>query len=146
MIIIKKGDILKATENIICHQCNEDGIMGGGLAYQIANQYPKVEMKYKKLVNKYQREGYDLYGCWQLCNIDKTKYIINCFTQQNFNTRYDLIKSVFEKIKCYAKQNNFSICIPYKIGCGIAKGEWEKVESILTDIFIDYDITIYNYN
>ena len=35
MITIKIGNILEATENFILHQVNENGIMGGGLAFQI---------------------------------------------------------------------------------------------------------------
>ena len=44
MLINKNGDILKATENIICHQCNTRGIFGGGLAYQIKSTYPNCEL------------------------------------------------------------------------------------------------------
>ena len=44
MLINKSGDILKATENIICHQCNTQGIFGGGLAYQIKGTYPNCEL------------------------------------------------------------------------------------------------------
>ena len=43
MIKIIKGDLLKAKEDIICHQCNTDGIFGGGLAYSIKQLYPLCE-------------------------------------------------------------------------------------------------------
>jgi len=145
MVIIKNGNVLEAEENIICHQVNENGNMGGGLALQIARKYPNVEQSYKTMCQRYNEDDIDLYGNWGLCPIEIDKYIINCFTQQHYNTRYDLIESVFKSIKSYAKQNNLTICMPWKYGCGIAKGEWEKVEEILLDIFTDYDITIYRY-
>lgn len=52
MVTIKNGDILESTENIICHQVNVDGIMGGGLARQIASCYPDVEKGYREFCKK----------------------------------------------------------------------------------------------
>ena len=49
MLINKVGNILNAEESIICHQVNVDGVMGGGLAKQVANAYPNVEKEYKTL-------------------------------------------------------------------------------------------------
>lgn len=46
MIIDKKGDVLESGCNVICHQVNEYGVMGGGLAKQIANKYPSVSEDY----------------------------------------------------------------------------------------------------
>jgi len=48
MLIIKKGNILEAEENLICHQVNCLGSFGGGLALQIANKYPFVAKECKK--------------------------------------------------------------------------------------------------
>ena len=38
MLQYKNGDILEAEEKIICHQTNCLGIMGAGLALQIARK------------------------------------------------------------------------------------------------------------
>ena len=46
-------------------------------------------------------------------------------------------------IKAWARNNNLTIAIPYKIGCGIANGDWNKVRKIIEKVFSDYDITIY---
>jgi len=143
MLIIKQGNVLEATENIICHQVNEHKIMGGGLALQIARLYPKVEEEYIKYCDSFNEKNKDVYGEWQICQAKGEQFIFNCFTQQHFITRYDLVKKVFKQIKLYCKQRDLSICIPYKYGCGIANGEWEQVESILLDIFDDYDISVY---
>lgn len=146
MLIIKKGNILNATENIICHQVNENGIMGGGLALQIAAQYPNVEIMYKSFCDEYDRKQWDIYGDYQLCDLGDNLIICNCFTQQHFNTRYDLIEKTFRQIKSYAKQNKLSVCVPWCYGCGIANGDWKKVEKTLIDIFDDYDLVVYKYN
>jgi O-acetyl-ADP-ribose deacetylase (regulator of RNase III) len=141
MIIIKKGNLLESTENLICHQVNEDGYMGGGLALQIATHYPDVEKEYKQYVK--DMKEYGLLNHFLISHISDTQAIVNCFTQQDFATQYDAIREVFTYLKHYAKENNLTIAIPYKYGCGIANGNWEEVEQILIDIFDDYDITIY---
>lgn len=43
MITIKNGNILESTEDIICHQVNCQGYMGGGVARQLANSYINLE-------------------------------------------------------------------------------------------------------
>lgn len=142
MLIIKKGDILQATENIICHQVNEDGYMGGGLALQVATQYPKVEKEYKTYCDLYKE---DLYGTYLVCKIDDKKYIANCFTQRNFVTNLKDIEQVFRGLLESCKLNKFTIAIPFKYGCGIAKGNWKEVSELFENLSNEYgvDISIY---
>lgn len=52
MVNIKQGNILDAKENIIVHQVNVQGIMGGGVARQLANQYKELEKEYSKFCKK----------------------------------------------------------------------------------------------
>ena len=55
MIVIKQGDLLEAEEDILAHQVNVDGIMGGGVASQISNKYPKSKEEYIKICKKYNK-------------------------------------------------------------------------------------------
>lgn len=48
MIKIVNGNILKCCENIIVHQVNVQGIMGGGVARQLADKYKGLEEFYLK--------------------------------------------------------------------------------------------------
>lgn len=146
MLKFKTGDILTATENIICHQVNVDGVMGGGLALQIASKYPEVEKKYKE----YCRENYCSYDA--LCGesyrvkINDQQEIANCFTQlPNYDTDYQAIKDCFMTLLMICKETNKTICIPYKYGCGIANGDWKVVRKILEDLSTTFQIDIYVY-
>ncbi|EGL17721.1 hypothetical protein HMPREF9413_4472 [Paenibacillus sp. HGF7] len=38
-----------------------------------------------------------------------------------------------------------SIALPYNIGCGLAGGDWDIVEQIIEEVFIDYDVTLYKF-
>lgn len=142
MLVIKNGDILNATENLICHQVNENGIMGGGLALQIATKYPDVEEQYKSFCK--QCEGL-LYGQYQACKVGDKKYICNCFTQQDFVTKVDLLELVFRGLLETCKLNGFSIAIPYKYGCGIATGDWDIVSKTFQSLSEEYEVDISVY-
>lgn len=142
MLIYKNGDLLKATENIICHQVNENGVMGGGLALQIATKYPNVEKEYKNFCKKYKDI---LYGQYQISKIADKKYIANCFAQRNFITNLRDIEKVFSGLLETCKLNNFTISVPYKYGCGIANGNWEEVERLFQKLSKEYNIDIVVY-
>ena len=143
MIINKIGNILEANENIICHQVNVQGNMGGGLALQIAKSYPNVEKEYKEVCNKYKDL---LIGQYQVVKIGKRKYIVNCFSQQaNFDTDYEAIKIIFEGLLQSCKLNDFIIAAPYKYGCGIAHGDWDKVSKIFENLSSKYEVPIVIY-
>ncbi|WP_223260709.1 hypothetical protein [Bacillus sp. LNXM65] len=43
MIKTVDGNILEASEDIICHQVNCKGVMGAGLAKQIKSKYPNIQ-------------------------------------------------------------------------------------------------------
>lgn len=146
MLIYKNGDILKATENIICHQVNEDGVMGGGLALQIATKYPLVEAEYKEICSEHLKDK--LYGNYQVCKVENKKYIANCFTQRDFITNLDYIKRVFIGLLDSCKLNKFTIAIPFGYGCGIAQGDWNKVSSLLNEISetCSVDIVVYKHH
>jgi len=138
MLIYKKGDVLKSSCNIICHQVNTKGIFGGGLAYQIKQSYPQCEKDAMAIAE------INTLGIYGLSKINDTQYIANCFSQNSdYSTNYIAMRTIFESLLTKCKENNYSICCPYKYGCGIASGDWEIVVKILEDIFIDYDLYIY---
>lgn len=152
MIKIKQGNILESTENIICHQVNCQGIMGGGLALQIAKQFSNVEQEYKQYCEthadalKIDDTYKNVKGQCLLSKIAEDKFIANCFTQRpDFTTDYQAIFDCFKTLLEYCKKTNKTICVPYKYGCGIAKGSWKTVEGLFNYLSHLYkiDITIY---
>lgn len=153
MIKIVNGNILNASEDIICHQVNCQGVMGSGLAKQIRSKYPEVFDQYKEYC-KYIQYPKQLLGkalpvkCWD------GKIVFNLFGQLYYGkdgkqyTDYDALRECFKNIKrsvlfetgdLYHK----TIAIPFQIGCGLAGGSWNIVYNIIEDVFIDYDVTIY---
>ena len=148
MIQIRKGNILDASENIICHQVNCKGVMGAGLALQIRDEYPEVYEEYLEWCNNVNSSK--LLGRCQIVMHDKYRYIANLYGQLNFGrnhcyTNYNALRSAFLELLDYAQTYNFSIAIPYSIGCGLAGGDWSIVYEMIQDIFdiYDNDVVIY---
>lgn len=133
MITYHNGDLLKSNCTIICHQVNLQGVMGGGLALQIARRYPDCEKGYKEYVQDFA--AYGLLGRVYWHNSGE-KWIANCFTQRaSFVTDYDVLKSAFKEVEKFAKTFGFSVGIPHGYGCGIASGDWSIVKAIIQEVF-----------
>lgn len=47
------------------------------------------------------------------------------------------------KIRNYAEQEKLTVAVPFKIGCGIANGDWEIVLDIINKVFKDYSVSLY---
>ena len=135
-----KGDLLKSGCDIICHQVNLQGIMGGGLALQIATKYPNCEEQYKQICEK--NNLFDLAGnvhffCYNDEKTNLGKYIANCFSQnEDFTTNYKWLKECVERVKNFAKQFNCrTIGYPLGYGSGIAIGNKKIIEKIINSSF-----------
>ena len=132
-----KGDLLKADADVICHQVNLQGVMGGGLAYSIAKKYPNVNKVY---------EDYTIKRLGEVCFADAGNFTVaNCFSQtEDFNTNYNALRKCLLKVRKYMSDCGYrTVAIPYKYGCGIANGDWETVFNIFKDVFSDYELLIY---
>ena len=130
------GDLLQCGCQIICHQVNLQGIMGGGLALQVAALYPNTNKTYKNYNNK---------NLGAVCiSKENCFYIANCFTQDcEFNTDYNAIRTAFLQIIDFCKTAKIkTIGIPFNYGCGIANGDWNKVYAIFEELFADSEIEL----
>ena len=134
MVSYHKGDLLKSDCNVICHQVNLQGVMGGGIAKQISEKYPDCEKAYNDYSKNYgdQNTRSTVY----MCKVGEKKWIANCYSQSLFyDTVYDWVKKCFNSVKDFAEQNNYSVGLPYKYGCGIAHGDWNIVSNIIEEVF-----------
>ena len=126
-----KGDLLNSDADIICHQVNLQGYMGGGLALSIAKRFPSVEKEYRNYESK--RLG-------EVCFTKTDTFVIaNCFSQtEDFHTDYSALRKCLFEVKEYMNVNGLkTIAIPFKYGCGIANGDWDIVSMIFESIFDD---------
>ena len=114
MIKVVNGNVLDCTEDVIIHQVNVAGVMGGGVARQLARRYTGLEKEYSEFCKIYDNDYYKLKGKVFKIMIDG-KFIMNMFSQkENFDTDYEMMKIALEEIKKYARGFKLSIAIPYR--------------------------------
>ena len=160
MIKFFNGDLLKSGCDIICHQVNEYGFMDAGIAKQIKEKYPKAFADYKKAIT-----GENL----QLIALSKQPdgiVVANMFTQRNGETNLEILRNAvvflgmqiidlfvtklkFNEMTGIFFDRPFRVGIPYKYGCGIAKGDWESILKVWKVVFGEMeniDLEVWKYN
>lgn len=146
MVKIVKGNLLDATEDIICHQVNCQGVMGSGVAKAIRDKWPEVYHAYQKHVsinNEAQLLGHTFYA-----EIENSgRYVVNMFAQNlygydgNRYTSYDAFYKCLEDID--SMPTWYSIAFPYKIGSDRGGASWDVIYAMICDVLGDRDVTIY---
>ena len=144
------GDILTINTTdypvLVCHQVNCQGVMGSGLAKQIKDRFPIVFQVYRDKCRLIHDHIGGL-GDVQYCSvISEAGYIIaNIFSQDSFGrdkqyTDYGAMRSEFQDIA--RGYRNYTVRIPYLIGCGLGGGDWNVVSQIIQEELIDRDIDV----
>jgi len=142
------GDLFQASESIIGHQVNCQAVMGSGVAKQMKKLYPEV---FKEYVRYCRQHKDDLLGSCQIVELNQGthKYVANLFGQQAYGgdgrkyTNDDALSSALTQLYKFAKANQCSVALPYKIGCDRGGGDWNIVLGMLNEIFTDVDVSLY---
>lgn len=142
MVTIKRGNLLEATEKVIAHQVNCQGV-AGGLAADIFTKWPDAENDYRQIGARLN--GVAL-GMPQLTGQQKDGHIIaNLYGQfyPGADYRPSALKSALTCLGELARQSGWSVALPYKLSCGIAGGDWDEVLSIIEETMEGVDCVIY---
>lgn len=159
MIEIINGDLLQSNLPLIAHQTNCLGVMGAGIAKAIKNKWNTVYIQYANFC-KNLKHSKDLLGKCQVCITGESpiRVVANLFGEYSFtesvapyenrHTDYDALKESLVYLIAFCKGVNITeIGIPYKLGCGLAGGDWDGVVyPMLQELFSDDPtITLYIY-
>jgi O-acetyl-ADP-ribose deacetylase (regulator of RNase III) len=151
MIKIIDGDLCNAKTDIIVHQVNCRGVMGSGVAKAIREKWPFVYEKYKEVcdsINPYKLLG-KVYKVALDSKDQQPKYIMNLFGQLNYGraklqyTNTEALKKGLTAVYAYALNNNLSVAMPYKIGCGFGGADWNEVYQMINEIFKDVEVELW---
>lgn len=139
------GDILNSDADVIVHQVNCQGVMGKGLAKQIKDEYPEVFTEYKMFCSKCN--SHELLGMTEIVRVGFRRCVANLFAQEYYGsgrkcyTDYDALR------KCLSTVNSEfagkTVAVPYKLGCGLAGGDWDIVSKIIEETLTDCIVKIY---
>lgn len=151
-----KGDATKPITNgnkIIAHICNNKGGWGAGFVLSLSNAWSKPEQYYRKW---FERSNNISLGMVQYVLVDKNYkdgnlYVANMIAQNGYKSEsnpvpldYNALKVCLSDVADAAKSRNASIHMP-KIGCGLAGGDWNKIEQIIRSVVCTKGVQVYVY-
>lgn len=135
----------------IINTINTKGYMGKGLALECALRFPEMEKKYKEACKsgvikpgdiwEYEVEAEYWKDVGKEIRDKKNILILNAATKDDykFPSKIEWIEMIVEKIRSILVEKDInSIAIP-KLGAGLGKLNWEKVEEIIIEKLYDLD-------
>jgi O-acetyl-ADP-ribose deacetylase (regulator of RNase III) len=138
---VKKGSLLDVDNGIIVHGCNSLGVMGAGVALQIARKWPEVLTFYQECLDVCS--GNPL-GRVYFYNVAPNLIVANAITQntvgQSLNVDYKAIEHCFRLVVQNAEELNLPIHYPM-IGAGLGGGDWTVIENIIDEVCSGYDVS-----
>lgn len=135
------GDIFEvATTGIIAHQVNCRGVMGAGIAREVAQQFPQAEADYKARCSAnahFDPDGHPasllgqvdmvLVRPFNTTDPDTGLYVANVYGQieprrGGRQTNYGAVAEAFNTLSDYASYTD--LYVPWRMGCDLAGGDW----------------------
>jgi O-acetyl-ADP-ribose deacetylase (regulator of RNase III) len=136
------GDVTEFPNKIeaIFQGCNTLNVMGAGLAKQLAKKYPCV-LGTDKIFHKYWKRNslsVSMLGSFSFCAVDAFPHLVFNLYQQDRIGRcalnYDALKESMSNAMAYCEKLGLErVGIPFKIGCGLAGGDWEVVMETIAE-------------
>ena len=140
MIKIINGNLFDTDAEIICHQCNCQGVMGSGVAAEVKCRYPNVYMEYRKA---YESDELNLgHVIFSLTGNEKKQVIANLLGQLNYgrnkqHTSYTALQQCLKYVRNYVETwyqgQPIKIAFPYGMGSVRGGGDWNTVYRIIEE-------------
>lgn len=138
-IEIKEMDLFDCGRQVLVHCISRDCTMGRGIAKEFDKRFP--DMKHKIIY--YIRGNHITYPAAIGYNADGI-IVINMITKERYFDKptYRNFKRSLEKVKEICLIKDFKEIAMPKLGCGLDKLVWSRVENIICQVFSDTDIDI----
>lgn len=145
-----RGDLLNSDEKVIMHDCNDQGIIGSGIALAIKHKWPHVFNDYVE----WHLTGRMKMGLFQVSHPreDNQPQIINAITQtlnRQRNVSYKAMHQIFSALNYFVDPDNGKIftrvAMPL-IGAVRGGGKWPKIAGIIEEQARTYQPVVYVYD
>lgn len=137
--VLENSNLLDVQKGIICHQTNCIGAMGAGIALQIREKWPFVYDLYKEECKSLESNPKKLLGHVQDIIVESDLLVANCYGQvytgDGLQTDYKAWDILLDKLKDLANYFNLDLHFPWRIGCGLAGGDWAIMSKKIEDKF-----------
>lgn len=137
---------------IIPHVCNNRGAWGAGFTAALDGTFPWVGSTYKMFMLRYKAHG-RLMGKNVSAVVDNYTIVIGMIAQNGLPSSdnpeplsYPALRECMENVRTSATAHGiYTIHCP-KFGCGIARGDWNVIERMIREIWVDsgLDVTVWS--
>jgi hypothetical protein len=151
---IIQGDVTNPVGEgikIIPHIISDLGVCGAGVAKTIVEKWPDVKLDILSTKGRY---GELVLGiCVRSWAENNEVIVISMVAQKGlrsrdnlFPIRYAALTDCMRKVLEFVSNNNYSIHCS-KFGSGLAGGDWNFIEALIKEIWVDngIDVTVYEY-
>ncbi len=146
MIHIQQGDLLQSDCTVIAHQCNCFATMGAGIAKQIKQRYPEAyeaDRNFPIPIGSRKRLGH--FSKARVGN----RLIYNLYGQYRYgrgkHTELTMLEKAVRSMLEDLKEHEGKIGFPYRIGAGLAGGDWNEIEEMLERCSEEFERNLYLY-
>jgi O-acetyl-ADP-ribose deacetylase (regulator of RNase III) len=133
---------------IVCHVCNDLGGWGKGFVLAISKRWKEPEAAYRAW--HASKEGFEL-GAVQFVQVEPYLWVANMLGQRGMKRgssgppiRYEALAACLKKVATKACELGASVHMP-RIGCGLAGGDWSKVEPLIEEHLAGVAVTVYDF-
>jgi O-acetyl-ADP-ribose deacetylase (regulator of RNase III) len=137
---------------IIAHGCNDRGGWGSGFVLAVSRRWELPEQKYRA----WAASGHKFRaGNIQIVKPEEDIWVANMITQNGTvgpsnpkPVNYEALLECFQKLAQVCRKNhesNPSIHMP-RVGCGLARGDWNVVEALVKSALVEDEIPVTVYD
>lgn len=139
---IEKGDLFKLDNEkyVYAHCISLDCNMGKGIAKTFDKKFNGMK---SFLINKINGENYD-YPKTIPCFSNGKLRVFNLITKEKYWNKptYSSLESCIRQMAEFCARHDVKYLAIPKLGCGLDRLQWGKVQEIIYKYFYDLDITI----
>jgi O-acetyl-ADP-ribose deacetylase (regulator of RNase III) len=136
---------------IICHVCNDIGAWGKGFVLALSRRWGQPEAEYRAWHVAGEGGGFGL-GAVQFVQVEPDTWVANMIGQRGIKRansgppiRYEAVAQCLERLAAKALELGASVHMP-RIGCGLAGGEWSKIEPLIKHQLCERGVAVTVYD
>lgn len=150
-----RGDATAPTGDgpkVIAHVCNDVGAWGKGFVLAVSKRWPEPEAAFRAWHAAGPAGGFEL-GAVQFVPVGPDLWVANMVGQHGIRTtkagppiRYEAVGECLRRLGDKALEFGASVHMP-RIGCGLAGGEWDRIEPLIQERLTDrgVSVTVYDF-
>lgn len=136
---------------IIAHICNDIGGWGKGFVLALSKISPLPERAYRQWYAMREQNDFAL-GAVQFVELAPDLVVANMIGQHGIRTkrgmppiRYEAVETTLNIVGKEAFSSKASVHLP-RIGCGLAGGEWHKIEPLIEKQICASEVEVFVYD